>query len=122
MRMVVVLPAPFGPMKPQISPGATRNATRSTARSAPKDFVISRTSRLLIPGTARLQPGSSSFPSHRRIQTAEPGWSPAVPGRERDSSSPGLALDRQDPEDDVRAGELVRIDAAVVAERARREL
>ena len=31
MRMVVVLPAPFGPRKPTISPGATSRLTPSTA-------------------------------------------------------------------------------------------
>ena len=34
MRMVVVLPAPFGPRKPWISPGATSRLTPSTAREA----------------------------------------------------------------------------------------
>jgi hypothetical protein len=29
--MVVVLPAPFGPMRPKISPAATSNETSSTA-------------------------------------------------------------------------------------------
>src|SRR5688572_27506048 len=32
----VVLPAPFGPMRPVIEPLGTRRLTRSTARSAPK--------------------------------------------------------------------------------------
>jgi hypothetical protein len=31
MRMVVVLPAPFGPTKPKISPGSTANEMPSTA-------------------------------------------------------------------------------------------
>jgi hypothetical protein len=35
MSMVVVLPAPFGPRSPTISPGATRNDTPSTARRSP---------------------------------------------------------------------------------------
>ena len=33
MRMVVVLPAPFGPRKPSTSPGATWKLTSSTATS-----------------------------------------------------------------------------------------
>src|SRR6185436_5382661 len=35
MRMVVVLPAPFGPRKPWISPGATSSDTPSTAVKLP---------------------------------------------------------------------------------------
>gem|GEM_PF-6341708 len=33
MRMVVVLPAPFGPSKPKTSPASTRRSTPSTARN-----------------------------------------------------------------------------------------
>ena len=37
IRMVVVLPAPFAPTKPNISPGRTVNDTPSSARfAAPK--------------------------------------------------------------------------------------
>jgi hypothetical protein len=36
--MLVVLPAPFGPSKPKISPGYTSNETSSTARTEPNDF------------------------------------------------------------------------------------
>src|SRR5580658_1779315 len=39
MRMVVDLPAPLGPRKPKISPGATSKETRSTARKSPKRFT-----------------------------------------------------------------------------------
>ena len=35
MRMVVVLPAPLGPRKPWISPGATSRLTPSTAVNEP---------------------------------------------------------------------------------------
>src|SRR5262245_23573586 len=44
MRMVVVLPAPFGPRKPWIWPGPTARLTPSTARKAPYSFTRSRTS------------------------------------------------------------------------------
>src|SRR3989338_7768975 len=37
--MRVVLPLPFGPMKPKISPGSTRRLTRSTAVKSPKRRV-----------------------------------------------------------------------------------
>jgi hypothetical protein len=39
----VVLPAPFGPMRPVIVPAAIRSDTPSTAFMAPKLFVTSRT-------------------------------------------------------------------------------
>ena len=35
MLIVVVLPAPLGPMSPTISPGETEKETPSTARSGP---------------------------------------------------------------------------------------
>src|SRR5947199_8063408 len=54
MRMVVVLPAPFGPRKPTISPASTRNEMSRTASTAPKVLVRSRTSiiawPMLLPG------------------------------------------------------------------------
>src|SRR5258708_39871658 len=40
MRMVVVLPAPFGPRKPWISPGSTERLTPSTAVKEP--YVLTR--------------------------------------------------------------------------------
>src|SRR5882724_4798968 len=39
----VVLPAPFGPMSPRISPGSTSKERRETARSPPKSLVRSVT-------------------------------------------------------------------------------
>jgi hypothetical protein len=39
MRIVVDLPAPFGPRKPSTSPRSTANETPSTARLAPKVFT-----------------------------------------------------------------------------------
>jgi hypothetical protein len=43
MRMVVDLPAPFGPRKPVTMPGVTSRVSRSTARVLPKRFVRPRT-------------------------------------------------------------------------------
>ena len=40
--MVVVLPAPFGPRKPNASPGATSKSIASTAVKSPKRFVRAR--------------------------------------------------------------------------------
>ncbi len=38
MRMVVDLPAPFGPRKPKISPRCTENEIPATALNAPNRF------------------------------------------------------------------------------------
>src|SRR5581483_5655474 len=46
MRMVVDLPAPFGPRKPSTSPRSTLNEMPSTARFAPK--ALTRFSILII--------------------------------------------------------------------------
>ena len=46
MRMVVDLPAPFGPRKPSTSPRSTLNDTPSTARLAPK--VLTRFSMRIM--------------------------------------------------------------------------
>ena len=42
IRIVEVLPAPFGPRKPNDSPGATSKSIASTAVNAPKRFVRPR--------------------------------------------------------------------------------
>jgi hypothetical protein len=44
----VVLPAPFGPMRPDICPCSTSNDTPSRATMPPKRRVTSRTSRRAI--------------------------------------------------------------------------
>src|SRR5512134_1492497 len=46
MRMVVVLPAPFGPRKPRTSPFSTRNETPSTAVVRP--YLLVRLSTSII--------------------------------------------------------------------------
>src|SRR5689334_13512535 len=43
-RIVVVLPAPFGPRKPVTLPGSTPNVRSSTATLSPYRFVSPRTS------------------------------------------------------------------------------
>ena len=50
IRIVVVLPAPFGPRKPTISPAPTPNETPATASTRPNDFLRSRTSSAGSPG------------------------------------------------------------------------
>ena len=44
IRIVVVFPAPFGPMKPITCPGRAANETSSTAFSLPNRFDSPRTS------------------------------------------------------------------------------
>src|SRR3989442_12096744 len=44
--IVVVLPAPFGPKGPRISPGWISNDTPSTAGNSPNRFVRPRTSTI----------------------------------------------------------------------------
>src|SRR5688500_7147117 len=49
-RSVEVLPAPLGPMRPTISPGAALNERRSTAVRVPKVFVRLETAIMTLPG------------------------------------------------------------------------
>src|SRR5215470_10942158 len=46
MLKIVVLPAPFGPMRPLMSPSGTANDASRTARSPRKDFEIFLTSSI----------------------------------------------------------------------------
>src|SRR5205814_111554 len=95
MRMVVVLPAPFGPRKPTISPASTRNEMPRTASTAPKVLVRSRTSIIAWP--MRL-PGISNRGEQLRgelvqvRETAGGAGEVVVEGeiaRERDGARPG---------------------------------
>src|SRR5689334_5724374 len=47
-RMVVDLPAPFGPRNPVIRPGATRKVRSSTAVTAPYRLVSASTAMVLM--------------------------------------------------------------------------
>ena len=51
IRSVVVLPAPFGPSRPKISPARTSNETRSTAWTAPplgpRKVLVSSCTRIM---------------------------------------------------------------------------
>src|SRR3954454_5465867 len=48
MRMVVVLPAPLGPMNPYTSPGSSRRVSRSRAYRSPYFLVRSRVSIMRV--------------------------------------------------------------------------
>src|SRR5262245_12125624 len=67
MRMVVVLPAPLGPSRPNVSPCATSNETPSTATRLPFDLR-----RLLtwIAGTSLMVSSISPSP----LYSGERGW------------------------------------------------
>src|SRR3989304_7900030 len=64
IRIVVVLPAPFGPRKPTISPRSTAKEIWSTALVAPKNFESLPTS--IIMGIAR-QLGSAAAQSENNM-------------------------------------------------------
>src|SRR5690242_5046387 len=69
----VVLPAPFGPISPTISPSRTVNETPSTARSPPN---------------ARARPATSSTAPPPQQQAEPPGEDGAEPSREDGAEPP----------------------------------
>src|SRR6185369_6774463 len=58
IRIVVVLPAPFGPRKPWISPGATSRLTPSTAVKPP--YFLTRLSTRIIALPRRPRPAAAA--------------------------------------------------------------
>src|SRR5215471_17915197 len=63
MRMVVDLPAPFGPTKPVTWPGRTENDIPSSACAAPNRLRSPATSMVASTvGNARVRPGLGSSP------------------------------------------------------------
>src|SRR6266446_9061967 len=65
----VVFPAPFGPIRPTISPRPRVNDTLSTARTPPNAFVNPRTSRIAFPVIAEL---AGSRPTETCGETKQP--------------------------------------------------
>ena len=57
---IVVLPAPFGPMRPQMWPSSIENESPSSATMPPKRTVTSSTSSKLTPS---LPPSVLEFPT-----------------------------------------------------------
>src|ERR1700722_12968088 len=93
MLIVVVLPAPFGPSRPTISPGATWKLTPSTARTSPNDF--SRRSTLRTQGTGGIMPGRTRRPGGRvkpRLKTRYARFAPRVASRLPASSCRAIDL------------------------------
>src|SRR5262245_13041808 len=82
MRMVVDLPAPFGPRKPSTSPRSTEKDTPSTARFAPNAFT--RLSILIMDNNSegrdyRLTPVQIHCPFPRGNDHANAHWFPGRP-------------------------------------------
>src|SRR5436190_10721142 len=101
-RIVVVLPAPFGPRNPVIRPGSMVNDSWSTASLSPKRLVRPRASIIVDPPQAR---GPRARPPEqvcrygarwrvsRRADSRPPGErSPATPGDVR-----GRGTERESP-------------------------
>ena len=76
----VVLPAPFGPMSPVIASGTISSEQWSTARTPPKSFTTSRTSRI-GPGSVNLSLQYGLAPPARRSAVVPPLYqlTPAEP-------------------------------------------
>src|SRR4029077_11864188 len=68
----VVLPAPFGPMMPKMSPRMTSKSTEASARSPPKRFEIARAERMASGGIEdppdRRQSAPDSYDAVRLIE------------------------------------------------------
>src|SRR5689334_25028508 len=73
----VVLPAPFGPIRPWIVCAVTSNETWLTARSAPYDFVTSEIQRIGVdrewPRGGRMSRRHRIFMSEMKSYTARRG-------------------------------------------------
>src|SRR5262252_6472661 len=81
MRIVVVLPAPFGPRSPNIDPRGTASERLSTARNFPNDFetpvrpiAVSMRSRIITEflGSGLSAPRATFEASGRRRRSAKP--------------------------------------------------
>src|SRR5262245_2399847 len=78
MRMVVVLPAPLGPMKPYTSPFSSLSVSRSRAYNSPYIFVRSRVSIMSAILVCLLWHGLPTVPLCRP-QVSKTKWRPSVP-------------------------------------------
>src|SRR5688500_18880616 len=65
IEIVVVLPAPLGPSRPYVSPGAIANPTPSTARRSPNDFLSPVQERVGAIGWTLASPIPSDHRSRR---------------------------------------------------------
>src|SRR2546421_1838392 len=67
----VVLPAPFGPISPTISPSAAVNDTRSSATTPPNRLVTFSTERSAIGGSTLKRSGSAQNCGEAREASAQ---------------------------------------------------
>src|SRR4029079_14907431 len=89
MLIVVVFPAPLGPSKPTISPGAIENDRESTARVPPYALRRFETSRIDI---KKKRAVSSTAPGEFRISQLPPSG-----GRHALTAGPCAGLPAPDP-------------------------
>src|SRR5580693_2288218 len=95
MFISVVLPAPFSPSKPRISPGETLRSMWSLATRLPKRFVMPRSSSstpvllLVLPPTVTTVLRCRHAGAAPAAGVTQPG-----PGRHRGPAQPGLPLHR----------------------------
>src|SRR5258708_6128482 len=68
MRIVVVLPEPFGPKKAKTSPSRTSSDSRSTAISSPYAFVNSSALTAAVMSIERLAEAISAQPKHHQAE------------------------------------------------------
>src|SRR5262249_34586395 len=140
----VVLPEPFGPISPTISPASTETSTPASAVSPPKCLVTPLTSSRLIdrrggprygpprpPTFGRASPGSprgrspprlekmprrvSGLPPASHCLRHEPGPTPASPERDHATRHP-----QREPHDDGAVHDLVDPDSAAAPDDAHR--
>ena len=83
----VVLPAPLGPIRPMISPRATRKFTESTAVRPPNRMVTFSADRIVSPAAAEAAPGTRVGHAHRVASRIPPVSSSSSWTRSTSSSS-----------------------------------
>src|SRR5260221_12877511 len=96
MRMVVVLPAPFGPRKPWISPLGTSRLTPSTAVNDP-NFLTRPSTRIMDLLPPRRRPAAAAAdggPGNGDLERPEVGRFPA--DQDRNGPRPELHLELAD--------------------------
>ena len=72
IRMVVVLPAPLGPIIPNISPDLTSKEMSSTTSFPPNDLCTRQTSTVFSPGSILVGDKRESHPSVVVTSSEEP--------------------------------------------------
>src|SRR4051812_5823461 len=111
IRSIVVLPAPFGPRTPRISPWLTSRSMPSTARRAPKVFTRPRAwTAVVVISVMAAKLGGRGFttPTSRFHDVARGPWTRAslsgAPPREGDQRRQNEALEATTEDRGVRLG------------------